>query len=127
MKFPASLILAFSFLVSAIAEEHIVASATLKTGNESISTPEADLYSGVESVRRAAFSVNERNYTFALKSSAFKEADTFHYVVSVSLSDTKEDNLVVSEKGKTETLKPIDLSFEKDGIEYTATVHLVPK
>ena len=127
MKFVTPLILAISFLVSAEAEEHIIASATLKTENESISTPKADLYFGVESIRRTVFKVNDRNHTFALKSSAFKKADTFHYAVSISLSDTKENEFVLSEKGETERLRPMEFSFEKDGVNYTATVNLVPK
>ena len=127
MKFFTSLILALSLLASAKAEQHIIAFATLKTKSESVSTPKMDLYLGVETIGRAGFKIDNIKHTFALKSSAFEKDGKFHYAVALSLSDTKKDDFVVSEKGETDTLKPMNFSFEKDGVSYTATVNLVPK
>jgi len=127
MKIITSLILALSFATSALAEQHIIASATLKANTEIVSTPKVELYLGLEATRRAVIKIDNKQYMFALKSSAFEKDGKYEYSVAISLSDKDEDDFVVSKHGKTSILKPINLFFEKDGANYTAVVNLVPK
>ena len=127
MKTIASLLLALSFITSTMAEQHIIASATLKTKTESVSTPKMDLYLGVEAIGRAGIKIDNQKYMFALKSCAFEKNGKFKYSVALSLSDTDKDDFIVSKSGETDTLKPMNFSFEKDGVHYTAVVNLAPK
>jgi hypothetical protein len=120
-------LVASSLVAPALAEQHLIASATLKTPKETVSTPKMELYLGVESVGRAGVRIGDRKYTFALKSSAYEQQGKYKYAVALSLSDTGKDDFVVSKAGETSSLEPMEFSLDVNGVHYSAVVNLVPK
>jgi len=127
MKFVVTLLLIGMIAAVASPERHIISSAILKVGDETISTPKAQLYLGVEAVRRVSVMLKDKKYIFALKSSAYEKGGTYKYSVGLSLSDSGKDEYIVSNSGEMKVLEPVNFNFEKDGIRCTAMVNLASK